>query len=445
MHGERVAFGTVHTAWIVDARDPARPVREFEVPISFTGSSLRFVAPELLHVGRSSIGAELVDLTDPDALVRARMPRGGPLSPARPEGYYTLDDGPENRLSLLRIEGVADVEVVQDWPYEGYVVDFAVFDGPPTRVALSRVGRFEVYDLAPGPLDDPVAAFSDRGRVEDLSSAGDRVYVADGAGGLRVIDIADPERPRLVDIELPEPPDDDVTRLAFEGGRLVLFERNMGLLVYDVDGWRLLDRMPVEGPLTGVALAFADGRVWLADYGDIRAFSLSADGLRLEAELPFERSVRGIAPLDAAGWLAVGTPDALLTVRLDDAGFEIVGEVPWRTWAHDLSRAGDRLYVAGGFGGVLSVDVSDPAAPVVLDRALVDVEIVDVAAHAERVVALTADEQVWVVEIEGGRFGAVYALETREAPERIALGPDGRTLFMGGWDAVLDIARLGCR
>ncbi len=436
----RVALGAGSRVLLVDVTDPAAPIAGVDLIATLSDGPTGFVQPEgWLHI--HSIGSSrLVDLDAPGGPAYGPRQRAGLLAPRRPEGIYSFDE--TTRLSLLDVSAVDRAAVVREWPYDDYAIGFAILDDP-ARAALTGVGHFTVFDLARDALAEPRVAFTHDGNVVDLARVGDRIYVADAAGGLRVVDVADPAAP--TEMPAPHVAEFSVGRVAADDGHLVLHELNADLIVFDItdpDAVAEIDRIDFEDYISRPALGVADGHLWVAHARAIHRFALTAEGARPDAQIPWDRPVGDLVPLADPDWAALTTRDALVIVQRTADGLATVAELAWRADSADIARVGDRLYVAGGSGGLLAVDASDPAAPAVVDhwrgaapRALV--------AHRERVV-LIADDGLWVIGVGPAGFGAAHRLSTLGDPAALALGQDGSTVYLGGRDALVETARLGC-
>jgi len=437
----RVAIANRNEVVLVDVRDPARPAEAGRLQPHII-AEMRFVPETPLLYISASITDELYDVSTPDAPIRWQLPRGGVMEPAGSESIYTID---WRHLSLLDISDPSAAVVRREWDLPGSVVDFTFMESTPPRVVLNGVG-IEVHALEDGSLDRPIALFIDEGMVDDLAYDGGRIYVADGRGGLRIVDVGDPRSPTEVAIRLPRQLSDRVGDVAFDGGRLALFEHNVGVKVYaagDDDTWRLIDHLLLENWVH--AMTFEGERLWTVHAGVLKLFEPDAGGLRLAAELNAARA-GDITPLDRAGWVAIAVPGGVRIARFDlEDELSVVAELPLRARVRRLARVGDRLYVAGDFGGVLALDVSDPSAPVEVDRWVPGDPVIDIAVHADRVVALTDQGQVWASEIGPNPvFGTATPVPTRCAHRRLALDPDGRTLYLGGWTCLVETVRLDC-
>lgn len=444
-----VAIGGDVDLVLVDVGALDRPVERAELsPPGTILAGLRFVpGTSLLHVDQSSLGAYLYDLSDLDAPMRSRMPHRGVLGPARPEGVYALEDN--EAIRLLEFSAADDVSTLMEWPLPEftYYPGFTIAEGRPLRAVMTGVGRFDVYPLGDGALGAPIAAFADAGQVHDLELAGDRVFIADDRGGLRAIDVSDPDRPVLVEPALAGVSDDAVRRVAADADRLVFTQLNDGLAIHDIAAaraWPLLDRLDLERSADAIALA--GDALWVADFDAIQLYRVEPAGLRLDLALPTERPVRAVTPLTDPGRAAIAFADALAIVDARDGELRVLAELSWRARPEAMERVGDRLYVAGEYGGALLIDVVDPAVPRLIDRWVPDHPVIDLAAHPERVLAVTEDGALWLLPLRAdGTFDGAARLPTRSQARRVELDHAGRLAYLGGRIAPVEIIELDCR
>ena len=179
----------------------------------------------------------------------------------------------------------------------------------------------EFWDLS-GAEPRRLAELKTPGWAGDLAVRGTTVYVADGPGGVRVVDAADPAAPRELGSLVTEVRayGIDVT----EDGRLYVADNAGGLFIVDVAepaAPRVLGHLALGGAAYGVAAA-AHGRLWLALAlgGDPSAAGRvllvdAADPRRpsIVAERGTDRRAWGVA-VDEAGRAYVAATDAGLWV-----------------------------------------------------------------------------------------------------------------------------------
>jgi hypothetical protein len=244
------------------------------------------------------------------------------------------------------------------------------------------------------------------GYAEAVAVAGDMAYVADGPGGLRIVDISDPAQPSEVGraLELHR-----IMDVAVAADRAYLAAADEGLIVLDVadpgaprelgrvytggyafgvditadgtvvlaDGWDGIRMVDVANPRDAVELARAETRGWALDVavdGDRAAIAGGNEWLLFggisngrfdlvsRVELPAGRvsTVDMVRDLVALGDESAGV-SYFDTGPVPPARIAAFGPL---TRASGLALAGDRAYVAALNQGLRIIDVSDPAAPV---------------------------------------------------------------------------------
>ncbi len=150
--------------------------------------------------------------------------------------------------------------------------------------------------------------FDELGTVGGLTNAwgvavaGSTVYVADGAGGLAVIDASDPSQARVIGRA---ETGGTAQSVVLDGDTAFVAAGSVGLVAVDIskpDQPTVLSTMDTPG--TALQVAVSNGRAYIADWNDIRVFDVSDPtspsplaSERIETDEPFSRvlglSVRG--------------------------------------------------------------------------------------------------------------------------------------------------------
>lgn len=102
---------------------------------------------------------------------------------------------------------------------------------------------------------------------------GSRVYVADGIGGLAVVDVSDPANPRVLGRAQTG---GDAGSVVVQGSLAYVAAGSAGLAVVDVSDSaapRLVGTAATPG--NAVQVSIAQGRAWVADWNDVRVFDVS--------------------------------------------------------------------------------------------------------------------------------------------------------------------------
>ncbi|HOX24526.1 MAG TPA: PQQ-binding-like beta-propeller repeat protein [Candidatus Krumholzibacteria bacterium] len=282
--------------------------------------------------------------------------------------------------------------------YGMYVIDIANPAGPPlagrypipgsaSRVGVAAshayvaaAGRLRVVDLSDWSSQAPrvVGSLQMPGTPLDLAVAGRLVYVADGAAGLSVVDVADPRHPQLV-ASAPLP--DSAFTLALDGGSVYVltgYPTASQLCVVDVTD----PGMPeVRGQCSfsgqGVRLAASGGWAYATiidphtGYGGLRSFDVTDPWhphARGGTSLGGGRIPRGVVADGPYAYVA--TQGGLHVVSLQDpASPETIASVMGRS-AEDVAVAGGFAYLAATDGGMEAVDIADPSHPRLVSDAM---------------------------------------------------------------------------
>ena len=215
---------------LVDIADPARP--RLLATVSVKGQAYDVALwGERMAVATWKGGLELFDVSDP----------------AAPRALGRADTKTTSRSVAVLADGTV---VTGSWS----AADFE--QGDPDY-------GLEFWDVS---AEQPrrLAELKTPGWAGDLAVRGTMVYVADGPGGIRVVDAANPAAPREVGSLATEVRAYGID--TGDDGRLVVADNAGGLFIVDVEdptAPRVLGHLAPGGAAYGVAAA-AGGRVWLA-------------------------------------------------------------------------------------------------------------------------------------------------------------------------------------
>jgi len=196
-----------------------------------------------------------------------------------------------------------------------------------TVMSNAGVARLIVYELADPGL--PAETFRWGSQVLDAVPNGDRLYIARGAAGIALFDLADPAVPALLGSQ--DTPEHATTASGFADYFLVLESSGSRITCYDVAG------SPPWNPVAACATAFSPDVIALR--GD-HAFVPSSEDFEVFAVNPPEG---GAAPL---GYLEDLVSNAMLHVAAGDR-YAYVSNIDGQT----------------GNGLVQVIDIQDPSAP----------------------------------------------------------------------------------
>jgi len=317
---------------IYDVRIPGAPIEVSSVPVGLAAYQV-LVRNGYLFVATDA-RLRVLDVGDPRLpVVVASLP----INPATTDIAYTGARLILVQPSGLRVIDVADTSRPRDLGERpGRFLAVEAVDGLVYAAGPAAVQIYAVADM-PGGAPIGVVGESEIGEGRAISVSGARAFVLAGAYALRVIDVADPRRPRVVGgLNLPW----YATGVRAVGERLVAFDP-WGLGVVDVSN-------PTEPR--------ARGRISLDPWP--------------------ARRIRG------ARWSAVtGTGDHVVHASSDTGASLVAISDPMRpqmqAWiaiqpqlgAWDLAVDGNEAYLADvSSDGLLHVDVSDPSSPVIAER-----------------------------------------------------------------------------
>lgn len=213
-----------------------------------------------------------------------------------------------------------------------------------------------------------VASLDTPGNATDLVVVGNRVFLADGAAGVAVVDVSNPLSPVLVrQVDTP-----GVARaVAAEGDLVAIADGAQGLAVLNIANVSdpvLWENTPLDGVARAVALANGVAYVGLAN-GDVVAVDAPTGLVRTRVRLPGNPLVEDVLVLERIAY--VWAAGKLFVLDTRTGGLELVTTV-------DAAVAGGRfdrqMRLTAGPGrlfgafpsGVVFFDLTDPLVPTVL-------------------------------------------------------------------------------
>lgn len=327
-------------------------------------------------------GLQVIDLRDP------ARPRELAFFPTR----FPVNDLAVSRLSSAQVfaylvDGAAGVSVVD-----------------VTAVSAVKPARL----LGQATVDGPAWGIA-------LAASGNLVWVANGVGGLRCVDVSDPAKPRLLDPSLPT--GGDARRVTVTGTTLYVTDRKAGLRIVDGSEPDLLGAAFLLGTvrLSGRALGVAATDSWLC-------LADGVEGLRLfDIRQPRFLINRGHVPPEAgASTMAVAVGNRRLAAaevadtwagvrifdrpagdggqsglvrrgffRADDRSYRISG----------VAMTGDWVLAAAGPAGLVVVDAAEADRPVFQRRVPLDGSAVSVAVEGGHAYVATLGQGLQVVDV----------------------------------------------
>lgn len=271
---------------------------------------------EVYDLAQPEGGAELLGYLESNtAFIRAIAARNGYA--------YVTDDGDiigQRYLRVLDVQDPAQPALIHTVSYfNGVPADLAVAD---TLLYVADYLGVDVVNISKPPFAFRTGHFDTPGDAQRLVLAGDLLFVADGAEGLRIASIAgDPTQPVLVGkLQLPN----DSVDLDLLDAHVVVLSNNGELSVVDVDP-------PGSAHVIGELLGIAPGSGAIAVQGSVAYVDGETEVVVVDLSTPSAPTI--LATLPVAGFV------------------------------RDLDARGGVLYVASHTSGLQAVDITDPAQP----------------------------------------------------------------------------------
>jgi hypothetical protein len=263
-----------------------------------------------------------------------------------------------------------------DLEYQGHHLYLANYDSPSSL-------SFRVIDVEDPnvPVLLPMGYLSPN--VHGLTVEGHFVYLAEGSTGLNILNITDPKAPTPVDtVNTPGFAMDVIV----DGGLAFVADGTGGVQIVDI-------RNPSSSSIIGGYDTAGEAR-HLALQGDTLYVADSANGLVVldvtDPTHPLLIDTIGVSyawDVDLYGEIVcIGGNAGIYTYRigLGIANLEQIGFYDGGFQFNDIRVQGKIAYVAAGPDGLLTIDVRDPAAPILLDNysiGVTDAKKLDVQGH----------------------------------------------------------------
>jgi hypothetical protein len=338
----------------------------------------------------------ILDVNDPQH--PALVGQGVPLPEAVQDvavagGYAYVAAG----LAGLRIVDVSNPATPQE-------VGALATLGPAQGVAIAGnyaylaagSGGLRIVNVANPANPQEVGGLALPGSAKDVVVAGNYAYVAAGSGGLRIVDITNAANPRRVGSSR-QSSYEDARGVVVAGGYAFIadvgffdddFQKRGGLRVVDVSNPSKPRKIGLFLDKNALAVAASENYVYVASYNA----EFSTGALRVaDVATPTSPRPRGsyvaplsLRPVTAAGNYLYGLGARLHTIDTSDpAQPRQVSALSLQGSPGDLAVNGSHAYVAMGSGGLRIVDVSDPIRPRVVGRLTGDAwDVAATGAHA---------------------------------------------------------------
>ncbi|MDM8522837.1 C13 family peptidase [Desulfococcaceae bacterium HSG8] len=234
-----------------------------------------------------------------------------------------------------------------------------------TAYVADGSGGLQVIDIS-DPESPRITGFVDTpGDASGVGITGNTVYVADGSGGLQVIDVSDPESPRVIgSLDTP----DDALDVSIIGDEAYIACKSEGLQMADVsDPENPVIIGSVDTPGEASGLVITGNTAYVADGdGGLQAIDVSStsETSALTVSVDTQGYVSDMVVMGDTAYIASGGLQIIDMSNPENPA--VIGFADTPGSAQGLAVTGDTAYVADGYGGLQVIDVSNPENPAVI-------------------------------------------------------------------------------
>ncbi|UCF78196.1 MAG: T9SS type A sorting domain-containing protein [Candidatus Eiseniibacteriota bacterium] len=332
-----------------------------------TGSPTREVqvAGDYAFVANGSMGLVVVNIQYPDSIfVQGGYVGFGSATGFDIAGDYLFMTNGSSRMFVLDIGDPWDPQFAGAFDTLVAGMDVEVV-GNYAYVADATMGLY-VLNISNPAVPSTAGYYNTPGTPNSVTISGNYAYVADGAAGVCIVDITDPTSPTFAATYITS---DEASTIAISGNHAYIADKYGGLQVADISDPTVPmyagDWDPMIGYFVGVAVS--------GDYAYItdRGYGIYAIDI-FDPTNPYLVGSYGQGAANA-GWLAVaeeyayvGTNSALWVVDVSDRiPLMPIGNVSLTGHPVGMEVSGDYAYVADTDGNLWVVDVTYPPIPVV--------------------------------------------------------------------------------
>lgn len=362
----------------VEMADISNPAQPKTLSTSLAGSSVRslqivgkhafladrtegFIVSELLGLGAippaiTDISASTTNLPGSDLVLSVAVEGTPPL------GYLWYRNGMPLTNSAS-INGVSSPSLhcpnLSETNAGNYTVVITNALGSATSGVVAVTIQSYGQPVSRGSLDTP-------GISTATAVAGNVAYLADGAGGLRLVDLSNPDT--LVSLGA-YAPTGNVLGLCLQTNLLYLALGTNGIAILDVSkpaqpAWL----GAFDTPGTAFTLDVTNGRAFVADgEGGLRILSVTNPASPVALGfLATGGSTRDVRVQDNIAFVADGLGGLRIVMTTNPALPTVIGSYVNSNPVNAVRLAGNRAYLANGGDGLQILDVQNPALPVLL-------------------------------------------------------------------------------
>ncbi len=325
-----IVYGAQPSNFILDLTDPSN-LRLLSSRSSLSDLYCARIDGDILYGGRTIGGLARYNVSNPfgyagPGVYLGSTPLDGIVTDIEVQGHYVYTSvygsagsdafrviNFEDPLAPVLLRTIWSSSTTQGLAVEGHIA----------YLAESQWGLF-IYNVSDPIVGVQYSNINTPGNATDVLVDGPIAYVADGPGGIQVVDVTDPNDLSIIgSADTPG----NARRLALHGNTLFVADEDGGVQIFDVTS----PAHPTFITAINIPMAY-----------DIDLYE---------------------------GVLVVGTNNAVLTYRVGHLIPNLVHIVSLGGGYdfNDIRIQGDVAFVAGGVDGLLSIDISDPASPVLLD------------------------------------------------------------------------------
>lgn len=325
-------------------------------------------------------------------------------------------------LSSTLWTGLVDVKVVENFAYCAYWNGLVVIDVSAEPVLISELylegrgsgiyvsgnhayladgwGGLHIIDISEPANPALIATCATPGEAKDVMVSGQHAFVADGSSGLQIVDISAPTAPQYVgSVDTPG------TAMGVSVSDSTAYVADMA------SGLQVIDITNPESPFITASHRVPGSGAFAVDVsGNLAYVAYGTNGLIIvDVTNPYAPVGLGSLPTPSKAWdVEVSSPYAYLIDR--DFGLQIISianpSSPWLVgsydppdWSYAVSLSGEYVYVADGWtGGLQVIDISTPESPTLITEYYHIDEIHGIVVQNNHAY-LTVSYGVWILDV----------------------------------------------
>jgi hypothetical protein len=200
-----------------------------------------------------------------------------------------------------------------------------------------------------------------------VTVAGNTAYVADGSGGLQVIDISNPASPQVIGaVDTP----DSAYGITVVGSTAYVADRNSGLQVIDISNPASPQIIgAVDTPSKAEGVTVVGSTAYVADgISGLQVIDITNPATpQIIGSLDTPGSASGVTVVGSTAYVADGYSGGLQVIDISNpASPQVIGAVDTPGYAYGITVVDSTAYVADGSGGLQVIDINTPASPQII-------------------------------------------------------------------------------